>query len=499
MKALRVLLFLLTLTLLFAGILFALNRYPETEAVQETVPATESVQPQTEAITEPVTEVQTETEETETEETESATETEPAAKDPASVRIAAVGDIMFHRPQLDYAASGSGHDFSESFALISPLIQRADFAIGNFETTSNEDYDWFSYPQFNTPPQAIDAIRDAGFDAIIVATGSYPTMTETKGVDLPNVMTSDDLLALDYIPESMIVVGGGVIGLEFASIYQELGCQVTLLASRILKDADMEIRKRLPSFFKRAGMKVHVDVRALQIVETEDGQLKVHAKHKTKDKEFEETAKVVLIASGRGACIDNLNLDVTGVEHSPWGLSVDENLMTNVEGIYAIGDVIAGNPQLAHVASAQGMWLAEYLMDVHEEPNFEIFPACTFTLPEVSQVGLTELECEAKGLDYIVSKFQFAANAKAVSQGEGDGFVKLIGTADKKQILGAHIMGPHASDLIHECVVAMRTGLTIDELMPVIHAHPTLSEAVMEAIHGLKGHAIHMAPSKNKK
>lgn len=337
------------------------------------------------------------------------------------------------------------------------------------------------------------------FDAIIVATGSYPTMTETKGVDLPNVMTSDDLLALDYIPESMIVVGGGVIGLEFASIYQELGCQVTLLASRILKDADMEIRKRLPSFFKRAGMKVHVDVRALQIVETEDGQLKVHAKHKTKDKEFEETAKVVLIASGRGACIDNLNLDVTGVEHSPWGLSVDENLMTNVEGIYAIGDVIAGNPQLAHVASAQGMWLAEYLMDVHEEPNFEIFPACTFTLPEVSQVGLTELECEAKGLDYIVSKFQFAANAKAVSQGEGDGFVKLIGTADKKQILGAHIMGPHASDLIHECVVAMRTGLTIDELMPVIHAHPTLSEAVMEAIHGLKGHAIHMAPSKNKK
>lgn len=169
MKALRVLLFLLTLTLLFAGILFALNRYPETEAVQETVPATESVQPQTEAITEPVTEVQTETEETETEETESATETEPAAKDPASVRIAAVGDIMFHTPQLDYAASGSGHDFSESFALISPLIQRADFAIGNFETTSNEDYDWFSYPQFNTPPQAIDAIRDAGFDALSTA------------------------------------------------------------------------------------------------------------------------------------------------------------------------------------------------------------------------------------------------------------------------------------------------------------------------------------------
>lgn len=337
---------------------------------------------------------------------------------------------------------------------------------------------------------------EEAFDAIIIATGSYPTMTETQGVDLPNVMTSDDLLALDHIPESMIVVGGGVIGLEFASIYQELGCQVTLLASRILKDADMEIRKRLPSYFKRAGMKVHVDVRALLIEQTDDGQLKVHAKHKTKDKEFEETAKVVLIASGRGAVIDQLNLEAAGVEHTKYGLTVDENLMTNVEGVYAIGDVIAGNPQLAHVASAQGMWLAESLCGVAEKPDFSIFPACTFTLPEVSQVGLTELECEEQGLEYVTSKFQFAANAKAVSQGEGDGFVKLIATADRKTILGAHIMGPHASDLIHECVVAMRTGLTVDELMPVIHAHPTLSEAVMEAIHGIKGHAIHMAPPK---
>ena len=337
------------------------------------------------------------------------------------------------------------------------------------------------------------------FDAIIVATGSYPTMTETQGVDLPNVMTSDDLLAMDHIPESMIVVGGGVIGLEFASIYQELGCQVTLLASRILKDADMEIRRRLPSYFKKAGMKVYVDVRALQITETENGLLKVHAKHKQKDEEYFEEAKVVLIASGRGAVIDVLNLEAVGVEHEASGLKVDENLMTNVEGIYAIGDVIQGNPQLAHVASAQGVWLAEYLAGEAEEPNFSIFPACTFTLPEVSQVGLTELECKDQGLDYVVSKFQFAANAKAVSQGEGDGFVKLIADGNREKILGAHIMGPHASDLIHECVVAMRTGLTVDELIPVIHAHPTLSEAVMEAIHGLKDQAVHMAPPRKKR
>lgn len=334
------------------------------------------------------------------------------------------------------------------------------------------------------------------FDKIIIATGSYPTMTETQGVDLPNVMTSDDLLAMDYIPKSMIVVGGGVIGLEFASIYQELGCQVTLLASRILKDADMEIRKRLPSFFKKAGMTVHVDVRALDIKQEENGELTVKAKHKTKDKIVEATAEIVLIASGRGASIDGLGLEKAGVEGDKYGIKVDENLKTNVDGIYAIGDVIAGNPQLAHVASAQGVWLAEHLVGEAEEPNFDIFPACTFTLPEVSQVGLTELECEEKGLEYVVSKFQFAANAKAVSQGEGEGFVKIIATKDLQKILGIHIMGPHASDLIHEGAVAMRTGLTVDELVPVIHAHPTLSEAVMEAIHGLKGVAIHMAPAK---
>lgn len=344
--------------------------------------------------------------------------------------------------------------------------------------------------------ETAEGTEEKEFDKIIIATGSYPTMTETQGVDLPNVMTSDDLLAMDYIPKSMIVVGGGVIGLEFASIYQELGCQVTLLASRILKDADMEIRKRLPSFFKKAGMKVHVDVRALNITQAENGELTVAAKHKTKDKVVEETAEIVLIASGRGACIEGLGLDKIGVETDHDGVIVDEKLATNVEGVYAIGDVISGNPQLAHVASAQGEWLAEHLVGEAHEPNFDIYPACTFTLPEVSQVGLTEAECEEKGLDYVTSKFQFAANAKAVSQGEGEGFVKIIASKDMQKILGVHIMGPHASDLIHEGAVAMRTGLTVDELIPVIHAHPTLSEAVMEAIHGLKGIAIHMAPAK---
>lgn len=337
-----------------------------------------------------------------------------------------------------------------------------------------------------------EGVREEEFDAIIIATGSYPQMTETQGVDLPGVLTSDDLLAMDDIPESMIVVGGGVIGLEFASIYQELGCQVILLASRILKDADMEIRKRLPSFFKRTGMEVYVDVRALQITQNDDGSLTVDAKYKTKDKTVTVTAKNVLIASGRGPVIDTLGLEEIGVEFDRAGILVDENLKTSVDGIYAIGDVVSGNPQLAHVASAHGVFVAELLAGEDVKPDFDVYPSCSFTLPEVAQVGMTEWQVEEAGIDYVVSKFLFAANAKAVSIGDPNGFVKVIATKDLKKILGVHIMGPHANDLITEGVIAMQAGLTVDELIGVIHAHPTLSEAVMETIHGLKGVAVHM-------
>lgn len=195
----------------------------------------------------------------------------------------------------------------------------------------------------------------------------------------------------------------------------------------------MEIRKRLPSFFKKAGMKVYVDVRALNITQGENGMLDVEAKYKTKDKSFVESAEIVLIASGRGPVVDGLDLEAAGVECTRKGLEVDKYLKTNVDNIYAIGDVIAGNPQLAHVASAQGEWLAEYLSGEEREPDFSIYPACTFTLPEVSQVGLTELEAQEQGLDYVVSKFQFAANAKAVSQAEGEGFVKVLATKDMQK------------------------------------------------------------------
>ena len=340
--------------------------------------------------------------------------------------------------------------------------------------------------------------KEITVDNIIIATGSKPTMTETKGVDLEGVITSDDLLEMEEIPETLIVVGGGVIGLEFASIYQELGSQVILLPSRILKNVDMEIARRLPMYFKKQGMKVYTDIRAKEIVKEGD-KLKVIAKYKTKDEEIEVIGDKVLIASGRGPVVEGLNLDSIGVEHDRTGIKVNKDFETTIEGIYAIGDVNNLGIQLAHVASAQGIYVMEKLMGLEPDINLDVYPNCVFTLPEVAFVGMTEEELKESGIDYRVSKFMFGANGKALSLGEGDGFVKVFASNEDNKVLGVTILGPHANDLIHEGAIAIANGMDVDSIARTIHAHPTLSEAFMEAVHGLDDKAIHIAPPRKKR
>ncbi len=341
--------------------------------------------------------------------------------------------------------------------------------------------------------------REISVDNIVIATGSKPTMTETKGVDLEGVITSDDLLEMEEIPETLIVVGGGVIGLEFASIYQELGSQVILLASRILKNVDMELTRRLPMFFKKQGMETYVDIRAKEIVKEGD-KLRVIARYKNKDKEIEVVGDKVLIASGRGPVVEGLNLDGVGVQYDNYkGIKVNEHFETTVEGIYAIGDVNDLGIQLAHVASSQGIYVMERLMGLTPDINLDVYPNCVFTLPEVAFVGLTEEQLKEKNIDYISSKFMFAANGKALSLGEGEGFVKVFASKEDKKILGITIVGPHANDLIHEGALVIANGLKLDAITRTIHAHPTLSEAFMEAVHGLEDKAIHMAPPRKKR
>lgn len=334
------------------------------------------------------------------------------------------------------------------------------------------------------------------FDAVIIASGSAPQMTETQGVDLEGVITSDELLELKTLPKRLIVVGGGVIGLEFASIYRELGSKVVVLASRILKNADAEISKRLAPMLKKQGIELYNDVRARRI--TKNGEfLKVEAASKKNGETFEVEGDYVLIASGRRPVYEGIDLEALGVEFDEKGIVVDKNFQTSAAGVFAIGDIVRGNPQLAHVASAQGEYVAEYIMGHQPKIILDVYPNCVFTLNEVAHAGATEEELKERGVEYRVSKFNFAANGKALSIGDTNGLVKILAAADGK-ILGAHIIGPHANDLIAECTLAIARGMSAEDLAGVIHAHPTLSEAVLESVSGIFGGAIHIANSRKK-
>ncbi|MCR3956927.1 MAG: dihydrolipoyl dehydrogenase [Gudongella sp.] len=340
--------------------------------------------------------------------------------------------------------------------------------------------------------------REIEADSIIIATGSYPQMTETKGVDLPGVITSDDILELDHIPETLIVVGGGVIGLEFASIYQELGSHVILLASRILKDGDKEIGKRLLPMLKKQGIETYVNIRAKEISKDGD-RLKVLAKYKEKEEEIEVVGDYVLIASGRGPLVEGLGLDEAGIEYSNRGIKVDDNYETTVPGIYAIGDVNSKGIQLAHVASSQGEYVVEKIMGHEPDLNLENWPSCVFTMTEVAQVGYTEEQLKEKEVDYRSSKFMFSANGKALSLGEPEGIIKILASNEDNRILGVHILGPHANDLIHEGALAISNNMDVAAIKRTIHAHPTLSEAFFEAALGLDEAAIHIAPKRKRR
>lgn len=332
-------------------------------------------------------------------------------------------------------------------------------------------------------------------DYVIISTGSEVAVPPIPGADLEGIMTSDEILKIDYVPESLVVIGGGVIGLEFGCIYAKLGSEVTVVTDDVLGTADGEISKRLPKFLKDAGIKLVNKSRAEGIEKTEKGY-KVIAKNLKKDTIEEIEGTDVLLATGRRAYMDKLNAEAAGVKFEKWGIPVDDDCRTNVENIFAIGDVIENSLQLAHWATFQGVYVAELIIEGSAEADLDLCPAVTFTFPEVGQVGPTEDELKEQGIKYNVGKFNYAANGKAVSMGETEGFIKVIADEACEKIIACHILGAHASDIIHEATVAISSGISVDELIGTIHAHPTLSETFMEAVHQLKGVSVHAVPKK---
>ena len=330
---------------------------------------------------------------------------------------------------------------------------------------------------------------------IIIATGSIPSIPNIPGITLPGVFTSESILEFKEVPNNLVVIGGGVIGMEFAGIFNALGSKVTVIEflPSILAPVDTDLTKRLNVSLKRKGIDINTHTKVISI-EKQNEELIVTTEGKKGKVVF--NADKVLVSVGRTPMTFGLNIEKLGIELDRRAIKVDKNYETNIPNIYAIGDV-NGKTMLAHAATHQGKKVAERIMGCIDSHFNEIVPSCIFVFPEIACVGITENEAKEKGIEYKTSKFLFGANGKALALGEGEGMVKVIASLDNT-ILGVHIMGPHASDLIHEGNLAINNNMKVENITSMIHAHPTLSEAFEEAVLGLNGEAIHAVPIKKR-
>ena len=324
---------------------------------------------------------------------------------------------------------------------------------------------------------------------LIIATGSEPAPLPIPGSDLPGVLTTDDILELEELPESLVVIGGSYVGVEFAGIFNGLGTKVTIVEKlpTLLESIDEEISRRLAEILLGQGIEIRVGA-TVKAIKREGAVLKVVGD--TPEGEHEVVGQVVLMATGRQPYTAGLGLPQLAINVDGRAIVVNERLETNIDGVYAVGDVL-GKSMLAHVASYEGEIAAENALGRSRQADYRAVPSCIFTYPEIASVGITEKEAKDSGIPYKVSKFPFLACGRAVAMNETTGMVKMVCNAENGSVLGMHIMGPHASDLIAEGALAIQLGATASDIAHTIHAHPTLSEAVHETAMGQLEGSIH--------
>jgi len=323
---------------------------------------------------------------------------------------------------------------------------------------------------------------------IILATGSRPAQIPAFPFDGKNILSSTEALELTEIPKSLLIVGAGVIGCEFACIYRELGAEVTMveMLPRAVATEDHEISELLEKELKKRKINLITKNRGEKVNIKEDG---VHV-FLSDGKEL--VAEKVLVSIGRALNSDNIGLENVGINRGTRGeITVNNKMETNIPGIYAVGDV-TGGLLLAHMASQEGLVAVKNIMGIGTAINYNVVPAAIFTSPEIASVGIREHQAVEKGIKYKTGHFPFRGLGKAHAMGEIAGFIKLIAEESSDKLIGAHIIGPHASDLIHEAALAMKTGLTIRDIAETIHAHPTLAEGIRESAEDLHGEAIHV-------
>jgi dihydrolipoamide dehydrogenase len=325
---------------------------------------------------------------------------------------------------------------------------------------------------------------------IVIASGSEPSTIPNVEIDENRIVNSTGALSLSKIPKSMIVIGAGVIGLEMGSIYSRLGTDVTVIEymDHITPGMDLEISKNFQRILKKQGLKF---IMGATVKSTNSTKTKANVIYKKADAEIKIEAEIVLVSTGRRPFTNGLNFLEIGGELTERGqIKTNNKWQTSVEGIYAIGDAIAG-PMLAHKAEDEGMAVAEVIAGKHGHVNYDVIPGVIYTTPEVANVGKTEEELKDAGIGYKVGKFSFMGNGRAKAIFQGEGFVKLLADATTDRILGCHLIGPAAGDLIHEICVAMEFGASSQDIAMTCHAHPTFSEAIREAALACGDGAIH--------
>ncbi len=328
--------------------------------------------------------------------------------------------------------------------------------------------------------------------AIVISTGSRVKGIPSIGLalDKKNILSSDEALVLERAPATMAIIGCGAVGVEFADVFAEFGTKVTMLEtqSTMLPVEDADVAAELAKSFKKRGIEVVLNAK---IDGTKIGNGSVTLSLSGPEKK-ELTFEKVLVAAGRAPNIEGIGLEALGIKLTDRGfIRIDDQMKTNVEGIYAAGDV-AGPPMLAHKGEREGMVVAEVIAGKSEHKmNYGNIPSCTYCHPEVASIGMTEQQVKDRKIEYKVGRYNFSANGRARTSGETEGFVKIIRDAKYGEILGAHIIGAHATELIHELIVARENEFTVEEVDLAIHAHPTLSEAIAEAILDSMGRALH--------
>jgi dihydrolipoamide dehydrogenase len=406
-------------------------------------------------------------------------------KHAAEFGIAGIGT-----PTLDWAAVLKRKD-----AIITRHVKGLEFLMKKHKIAVIAGYGRLTGPAQNGVHTVAVTAAGGGVSQVkaknvILATGSAAKLLPGLQAD-STVLTNIEILSMDKAPKSLIVIGAGAVGVEFSSIFNSFGTEVTILEflPRVVPVEDEEISKELTRLFKKRGIDVNTGAKVEKVEKTKSGVKVTYtdANGKTQVKEAEK----VLVAVGRSGLTDNIGIEKTKVELERGLVKVNEAQETAEPGVFAIGDIVAGLPQLAHVGSMSGMVaVAKIAGRTYRPLRRDRIPSCTYTEPQIGSVGLTEAQARGKGYEVKVGKFPFAGNSKATIVGSHDGFVKIVSDSKYGEILGVHIIGPQATELIAEAVAVLELEGTVEELMFTIHAHPTLSESMLDAYGAVQGMAI---------